>query len=99
MHNKAVNLLGLAMRARKIVSGDQLIPAIQNKSAKLVLLANDASDNTKKRIRDKCSFYERELIVVESSAQMNQAMGTANRMAVGIVDEGFAKSLRDCLKG
>lgn len=94
-----MNLLGLAKRARKIVSGDQLIPAIQNQSVKLVLLAADASENTKKRIQDKCSFYEREVILVDSSAQLNQAMGTANRKAVGIVDEGFAKSLRNCLKG
>ena len=99
MNSKALNLLGLAKRARKVVSGDQLIPAIQNKSAKLVLVAGDASENPKKKICDKCSFYEREVIIVDSSAELNHAMGTANRMAVGIVDEGFAKSLSDCLKG
>ena len=44
MNSKALNLLGLAKRARKVVSGDQLIPAIQNKSAKLVLVAGVASE-------------------------------------------------------
>ena len=57
MNNKAMGLLGLAARARKIVSGEVVLTSIQNHSAKLVVIANDASENTKKKYVDKCTYY------------------------------------------
>lgn len=43
-------LLGLANRARKVVSGEDLvIKEIRNARAKLVLLTEDASSNTAKK--------------------------------------------------
>lgn len=50
MNQRTKNLLGLAARARKIVSGDELITAISKKKVSLVLVASDASDNTKKKL-------------------------------------------------
>lgn len=97
--NKIYNLIGLATRARKIVSGEELLDAIRKKKVSLVIVAEDASENTKKRYSDKCSFYEIDLIYVESSIRLNQAIGKSNRMALGITDEGFKKSIMTCLKG
>ena len=99
MNKQTEGLIGLAMRARKIVSGDLLLGAIQGKTAKLVIIANDASENTKKKYVDKCTYYNIEFDFVETSAELNQAMGTCNRMAIAICDEGFAKNLHTCLKG
>ena len=50
--NNVVNLIGLAARARKIVTGEMVLNAIRNHSAKLVVIADDASDNTKKKLID-----------------------------------------------
>ncbi len=99
MNSKAAGLLGLAARARKIVSGESVLAGIQNKSAKLVLIAQDASDNTKKRFTDKCTYYNVEFIFVDTSAELNQAIGTQNRKVIAVTDEGFAKNLHTCLKG
>lgn len=51
MDNKQwTSLLGLANRARKIVSGEELvIKEIRSGRAKLVVLSADASMNTKKK--------------------------------------------------
>ena len=50
-------LLGLANRARKVVSGEDLvIKEIRNARAKLVLLTEDASSNTAKKVTDKCNY-------------------------------------------
>lgn len=97
--DKIYNLIGLAMRARKIVSGEELMDAIRKKKVSLVILCEDASENTKKRYTDKCSFYEIDLITVDSSLKLNHAIGKSNRMAVGILDEGFKKSIMTCWKG
>lgn len=44
-----LNLLGLANRARKLVHGEgTIVEGIRNKQVKLVLIAEDASDNTQK---------------------------------------------------
>ena len=55
MLNKQVaSLLGLAMRARKLATGESALKAVQSQQAHLVFIASDASDNTKKKYIDKC---------------------------------------------
>lgn len=45
------NLLGLATRARKTITGEELVvKEIRSKKAKLVVLSNDASKNTAKKL-------------------------------------------------
>jgi ribosomal protein L7Ae-like RNA K-turn-binding protein len=45
-----VSLLGLCARARMLVTGEELvIKGVRNKSVALVIVANDASDGTKKK--------------------------------------------------
>ncbi|RCK10940.1 DUF448 domain-containing protein [Bacillus licheniformis] len=54
-----LSLLGLANRARKVVSGEDLVvKEIRHSRAKLVLLADDASANTEKKVTDKCRHYD-----------------------------------------
>ncbi|HFM9816145.1 ribosomal L7Ae/L30e/S12e/Gadd45 family protein, partial [[Eubacterium] siraeum] len=51
---KISNLLGLAQRAGRIISGEELVvKAIQDGKAKLVFLAHDAGPNLTKKIQDK----------------------------------------------
>lgn len=46
---KVLGTLGLAMKARDVVSGEFLTEkAIRSHSARLVIVAEDASDNTKR---------------------------------------------------
>ena len=47
--NNYLNTLGLAARARKIITGETLITKIRNNEVEFVIIASDASDNTKKR--------------------------------------------------
>ena len=55
--NNYLNILGLAARARKIITGETLITKIRNNEVEFVIIASDASDNTKKKITDKCTSY------------------------------------------
>lgn len=98
MNNRAVGLLGLAMRARKLSFGEGVISDIQNGHAKLVLISDSASENTKKKHIDKCTYYKVPYVIVDEMG-MNQAVGKANRMSLSVNDEGFAKNLLACLKG
>lgn len=58
MKDKVSGMLGLAERAGKLISGEtKVLDAIRSGKAELVILATDASDNTKKMFHDKCSSY------------------------------------------
>ena len=57
--DKALGLIGIATKARKVVSGEFMTEsAVKSGSAMLVILADDASDNTKKKFSNMCEFYE-----------------------------------------
>lgn len=98
MNKSYLNLLGIAYRARKCTLGEDLIiKDIQNKKAKIVLIANDISDKTKKKMIDKCTTYEVDYIVVDDRETLGQAMGKSGRVAIAITDYGFAKKFRTLL--
>ena len=89
-----MSLLGLANRARKIISGEELsVKEIRNGKAKLVILSSDASDNTTKKITDKCNTYHVPVKMVENRYILGSAIGKEARVVVAILDEGFAKKL------
>lgn len=94
-----LSLLGLCARARKLSSGSVLFQDIRTRQAKLVLLANDASDNTIKKVNDKCHFYGIECIKVGDSSTLSQAIGKDNRVALAILDKGFADKIKSKLGG
>lgn len=88
------SLLGLANRAGKCISGEELVvKAVQKQQAKCVLLSMDASDNTKKKITDKCSFYRVEVKWIDNRYSLGNAIGKDQRVVVAVTDQGFAKKL------
>jgi ribosomal protein L7Ae-like RNA K-turn-binding protein len=94
--NKFFNRLGLAMRAGKVVHGDSaVLDAIRSQEAKLVLLAVDASDNTRKKFADKCSHYHIPLVECGTRSEIGAAIGKEARVVVAITDSGFVKLLND----
>lgn len=92
--NQWMSLLGLANRARKITSGEELtVKEIRNGKAKLILLSADASANTAKKITDKCKSYRVPYKLVENRDVLGQAIGKDSRVVVAVLDDGFAKKL------
>ena len=99
MTNTALlQLLGIAARARKVISGEELVvKEIQSGRAKLVLLASDASGNTSKKIQDKCTYYHVEYHVFGDRYDLGHATGKEHRVALAISDSGFAKKMSSLL--
>lgn len=94
-----LNLLGLAMRARKIVSGEDLtVQAIRSNQAEVVFLAKDAGKNTQKKIKNKCIFYNIPVFDCFTAEEITQAIGKP-RMVLGILDKGFASRIEELISG
>lgn len=86
-----LNTIGLAMRARKVIVGTNFtVETVRKGRAKVVILANDASANTKKLIYDKCQSYNVEVIENISSNELSDAIGKKNIKVICLIDEGFS---------
>lgn len=92
-----LNLLGLANRARKLVHGEgTIVEGIRNKQVKLVLIAEDASDNTQKKLTDKCKSYQVPYVIIDNRQVLSKAIGKEGRVAVGVTDAGFLRNYQNC---
>ncbi len=96
--NPTLNLLGLAQRAGKLVSGEEtVIKNIRQKNTKVVLVCLDASENTKKKISDKCQFYQVKYLEAFTSDELSHALGK-KRYVCGITEGGFAKKIIELIE-
>lgn len=90
--DKALSALGMAMRAGQLVTGDEtVLKAIRAGKAHLVLVAGDASANTKKKFADKCLTFGAKIIVAYTRAELGAAIGKEERVIIGVTERGFAK--------
>ncbi|WP_099158137.1 L7Ae/L30e/S12e/Gadd45 family ribosomal protein [Virgibacillus ndiopensis] len=99
MKNSYLNMVGLAYRARKCSLGEEtIIKDIQQKRARLVLLASDIGPQTKKKLTDKCKTYEIPFVIVEDDRNvLSNAIGKTQRVAIAILDAGFATKIKSLL--
>lgn len=92
--NKVLALLGLAMRGRNLVSGEfQTLEAVKKGSAMLVIIAEDASANTRKLFMDKCKFYEVPIRAFGTKDELGRAIGKDLRSSLAVCDAGLAEEI------
>ena len=92
--NKIYGLIGLARRAGKINFGtESSIDLIKNRKAKLVIVAEDAAERTKKNIRIECEKEKIEFRIFGTIEELSSAIGQDNKAVFAIKDENFAKEL------
>lgn len=93
--DKILNNLGLCNKARGLVSGEEIVcEYLASGKVKYVFIANDASDNAKKKIMNKAKFYSVEVCEAYSSFELSSAIGKVGRMVIGITNESFIKILK-----
>jgi ribosomal protein L7Ae-like RNA K-turn-binding protein len=92
--NKIFSLIGLATKAGKVASGEfSTEKAIKSGTASLVIISEDASDNTKKMFRNMCTYYKVPLYFFGDKDSLGHAMGKEVRASAAVLDEGFAKAM------
>lgn len=92
--DKVLSLISLATKAGRCASGEFMTESeVKSVRATLVVVAEDASDNTKKKFRDMCEFYEVPIIVYGDKDTLGHAMGKQFRASLAILDEGFTKGI------
>lgn len=89
--DKTLSTLGLAYRAKKVVLGEEVLNQISD--VKLLIIASDISEKSRERFMKKCTFYNIEYIDSFNCEQISNALGKSNIKVLGIIDEGFKKSI------
>ena len=93
--NKVLSLIGLATKAGKTVSGEFCTEKeVKAGRAALVIVADDASENTKKKFKNMCDFYQVPIYFYRDKDTLGHAMGKQFRASLAVLDEGFAKGIR-----
>ena len=95
---QVLNLLGLAQRAGRLISGEELVvDAIRKGQVKLVFLAQDAGPNLTKKITDKSKTYQVEVVTAFSTLELSIAVGKS-RKVLAVTDAGFTKKMRSIME-
>ncbi|MBR4706425.1 MAG: ribosomal L7Ae/L30e/S12e/Gadd45 family protein [Pseudobutyrivibrio sp.] len=96
MIDKALNMISMAMKAGKLVSGEFACEqAIKDGSGFLCIVASDASNNTKKSFSNSCNFYEVKYIEYGTKESLGHAIGKEYRASIVVCDENLSLSILD----
>jgi ribosomal protein L7Ae-like RNA K-turn-binding protein len=71
---------------------------VKSKKAFLVVVASDASDNTKKMFSDMCTFYKVPIAFYSDKVSLGHAIGKEFRASLAVLDEGFGKQIQKHLE-
>lgn len=91
---EVLRLLGLAYRAGSVVSGEfKTEGAVKSGQAALVIIAEDVSENTRKKFRNMCEFHQVPIREYADKDLLGHSLGKEFRASLAITDEGFAKAV------
>lgn len=92
-------LIGLCQKARKLISGEFAVKqAVLSENVKLVIVTEDASDNTTKLFSDKCNYRSIPYVKWGNRVDLGKILGKEARVVVGIVDDKLAEKITEMIK-
>lgn len=87
-------LIGIAKKAGRIAAGEfQTETAVKAGKASLVIISSEASDNTKKKFRNMCTFYSTPIYFYGGKEELGAAIGCEFRASLAVLDEGLSKAI------
>ncbi|WP_051685289.1 ribosomal L7Ae/L30e/S12e/Gadd45 family protein [Clostridium sp. KNHs205] len=88
---KVLSYIGLATKAGKLLSGEFLTEkTVKEGKAKLVIVADDSSDNTKKMFTNMCTYYKVPIYFFGEKTELGHAIGKEFRASLVLTDKGLA---------
>ena len=92
------SLLGLCARQGAVKSGEfSADQAIKEGKARLVIVATDASDNTKKAFKNACEYYKVPIRIFAAKTELGHCIGREFRASAAVTNEGLAKKILETI--
>ena len=99
MRNRALSMIGIAAKAGKVLSGEfSTEKAVKTMKAYLVIVAEDASDNTKKMFSNMTEYYETPIVFFGTKEELGKYVGKEFRASLAITDENLANAVASKIK-
>ena len=93
--DRVLSMLGIAEKAGSVQSGEFCTEnAIKSGKAALVIVAQDASDNTKKKFENMCEFRQIPFAVYGRKEELGHHIGKEFRASLAVTNEGIADTLQ-----
>ncbi len=87
-------MLGIAAKSGNVVSGEfSTEKAVKTGHAYLVIVSEEASDNTNKMFTNMTSFYEVPMYVFGTKEELGRCIGKEFRASLAITDENLADAV------
>lgn len=86
-----LNLLGLAQRAGRLVTGTDLVLA-KIKQADLLIIAAETSQQSAQRLKQAARAHSVPIIQIFTGLELSQAIGR-QRKVMAVTDNGFAQTI------
>ena len=100
INNKLLGLLGITAKAGKIVSGaDICYEEMQKQNIKILIIAQDASEKTKKNFIFYGNKYNIPVVIESTIEELSRAIGKKNRAIIGIKDINLSKEIQRIISG
>ena len=97
--DRILSMLGIAAKAGNIVSGEfSTEKAVKTGMAYLVIVSEEASDNTKKMFDNMTDFYDVPCFHYGTKENLGRAIGKQFRASLAVTDENLAKAVEKLLK-
>lgn len=95
MDSNILNMLGLALRARKLEVGEEPVgAACRARDCRLIIVARDAADNTYRRVRHFADAGQCLWVSVPfTKEELGGAVGRTACAMLAVTDIGFAESI------
>jgi ribosomal protein L7Ae-like RNA K-turn-binding protein len=94
MSNKVYSFLGLIKKAGELsTGGETVLIDLKKERCKLLIIAEDASENTKKKFTDSAKYRNIPYLFFGNKEILGQILGKGEISVAAIKNEGFAKSL------
>ena len=92
--DNALRMVGIATKAGRVASGEFMTEnAVKSGKAALVIVAGDASANTKKKFNNMCGFYKVPIRAYSTKEELGRAIGKEFRASMAVTDEGLAQAI------
>ena len=94
MHDSVLSMLSIAAKSGNVVSGEfSTEKSVKTGKGFLVLVAADASENTRKKFSNMCEFYEVPIYFIANKEELGKFCGKEFRASLAVQDENFAKAM------
>lgn len=92
-------MLSLCQKSGNIVSGEESCEkAIRAEKVKVIIVSEDASENTRKKFRNSSEFYKVPLYFFSTKEELGHTIGKRFRAVLAVTDEGLGDKLKNLIE-